>query len=504
MDTTLSCPCRRATTRVRPQTEATSHNPSNESSQMDLCEHCVRRGLQAAHKRRQEAQQRYTMVRKECSQRLQRLEEQSCHQVLTNLPSLQHQCQEWHTRHCQLQQSSTDLALSVARRAVQIQQRQSQLEQRRIILSNQVQQLQHFQNNVLATSLSNSLYEGQAQIQTLRFAWAIQALELHRLDVGEMVDEFKKSSSSSSSSSSAVKSTNEATAHRHLRTTSRRAKGIGKIGGLPLPHAGPELYGVLPARELQSALRLVASVTQLVAQCLAIALPHPILLHYTNPNTFAKDFVGLDNDDQTMDIANKHTLPNAETSSNSRNEPDNQTRDTQSAATNEPSSEKQPSSLASILDDLSHSFLSRATRRVMGGPSATEGTPLSTANTTSLLAAKAQRGVVPPSMDPALVQKRVRHARAAVLAENSRCRSLPSSQYTLSTDREGDADGSSSNGPDEFAIALQLLQNDIVALCIRAGVSVDALWPAEAVLLNLHALYRHLKAQVYEEGKAES
>jgi hypothetical protein len=44
---------------------------------------------------------------------------------------------------------------------------------------------------------------------------------------------------------------------------------------------------------------------------------------------------------------------------------------------------------------------------------------------------------------------------------------------------------------ERFAIGLQLLQNDIVALCIRAGVDVSQLWPAESVLLNLHSLWRH-------------
>jgi hypothetical protein len=40
------------------------------------------------------------------------------------------------------------------------------------------------------------------------------------------------------------------------------------------------------------------------------------------------------------------------------------------------------------------------------------------------------------------------------------------------------------------------LQNNIVALCIRAGVPVTALWPAEAVLLNLHALQVYCREQL--------
>jgi hypothetical protein len=92
--------------------------------------------------------------------------------------------------------------------------------------------------------------------------------------------------------------------------------------------------------------------------------------------------------------------------------------------------------------------------------------------------------IIPPSMDSTAVTRRLRHACSAVLAEDH---SPSTSLYALShtiTDQ------------DEFAIGLQLLQNDIVALCIRAGVPVAALWPAEAVLLNLYALWMYCGEQV--------
>ena len=44
---------------------------------------------------------------------------------------------------------------------------------------------------------------------------------------------------------------------------------------------------------------------------------------------------------------------------------------------------------------------------------------------------------------------------------------------------------------EKFATGMQLLQNDVVALCFRAGVDVSNLWPAESVLLNLNSLWRH-------------
>jgi hypothetical protein len=47
-----------------------------------------------------------------------------------------------------------------------------------------------------------------------------------------------------------------------------------------------------------------------------------------------------------------------------------------------------------------------------------------------------------------------------------------------------------------FAIALQLLQNNVIVLCIRAcWCPVSKLWPAEAMLLNLHALDAYCEQQ---------
>jgi hypothetical protein len=89
-------------------------------------------------------------------------------------------------------------------------------------------------------------------------------------------------------------------------------------------------------------------------------------------------------------------------------------------------------------------------------------------------------------MDRDAVVERLQHARHAVLAENE---SRNSCNYVLSA-----------SNPDEFAIGLQLLQNDVVALCIRAGVLIEDLWPAEALLLNLQALFKYSKKQVNGGG----
>jgi hypothetical protein len=215
----------------------------------------------------------------------------------------------------------------------------------------------------------------------------------------------------------------------------KHARGIGKIGGLPLPHAGPELFGVLPLDELQSALRLVASLTSLVSRCLGILLPHSILL---KPNTpFEEDIAGFE---------------------------------WHSAQTGEGGNPDQPETNSSSLVSLAE----RATRNVFASVMSPQVSR----------EAVSQLPVPPPSMDPEKVRQRLSHARAAILAEDQ---TKGSCSYALS--------GHVIN-EDEFAIALQLLQNDIIALCIRAGVPVAQLWPAEAVLLNLFALFEFCKSEV--------
>ena len=130
-------------------------------------------------------------------------------------------------------------------------------------------------------------------------------------------------------------------------------------------------------------------------------------------------------------------------------------------------------------------------------------------------------------MEASTVHARLRHAKAAIIAEDH---STKSSKYALSMssssssprhsapanttttsnstssasrDRNGGhinnliaPSPSEQDEADEFAIGLQLLQNDVVALCIRAGVPVAALWPAGAMLLNLHALWIYCQVQV--------
>jgi len=126
-------------------------------------------------------------------------------------------------------------------------------------------------------------------------------------------------------------------------------------------------------------------------------------------------------------------------------------------------------------------------------------------------------GTTLPPMDDASISQRLRHATCAVISEgyDSSNRKLleqtrgfsfelkppnwtkgtkanltnPSSSQ--STDREALL-----RQEENFRVGLELLQNDIVALSIHAGVPVSTLWPAEAVLLNLHSLMLFCRDQI--------
>jgi len=122
-------------------------------------------------------------------------------------------------------------------------------------------------------------------------------------------------------------------------------------------------------------------------------------------------------------------------------------------------------------------------------------------------------------MDEKSVNRRLRHATCAILRENDEAagNGVELVDYELiapqwnstgnnSTVPEGihsNVDSSATLARDDlrhqeerFATGLQLLQNDVVALCIRAGVPVQTLWPAEALLLNLNALLLHCQQQI--------
>jgi hypothetical protein len=255
----------------------------------------------------------------------------------------------------------------------------------------------------------------------------------------------------------------------------RRARGIAKIAGLPLPNAGPELYGVLPPKELQSALRLVAMVTSTLARCLGIVLPHPILL--TLGTGSSGDITDTVSDEEicqrrhlvvgstgrgpvSEDIATAHQY-------HSQNHSHFSSAGSGGISSNSGHAPVGSSSTSSLLSMMDGSYWTTKAKKALAkatGQQPVEKPP--------------QNTVISPSTDATIVAQRLQYATSAILADDTTV-SANSSKFSLSTDVMNE---------DEFAIALQLLQNDVITLCIRAGVPVSKLWPAEAMLLNLHEL----------------
>jgi hypothetical protein len=351
----------------------------------------------------------------------------------------------------------------------------------------QRQQLERLQKAIQDEAMMTSIQEAQSQVRRLRWQWALQAFAMHRLDAEEPANKKPTMPTSASTGKGAegTATTTSSSSSSNNTNSRKQARGIGKIGGLPLPHAGPELYGVLPPNELQSALRLTSSVTASVARCLGIILPHPVLLQ--PGDSPIRDIVEMAVQHTSQ---RQHAAPHGNTTRDTNNMDDGDVHQQQEVVIPESTStstaaflSSSTASLASLMGQTAKKAIARATGQ-------------------QLLEETVAQVAIPITMEPALVQQRLHHAVAAVLAEantsstpsNNGAASAMGNSCTASTTRY--ALSATATASDKFAIALQLLQNNIVALCIRAGVPVTALWPAEAVLLNLHALQVYCREQL--------
>lgn len=398
--------------------------------------------------------------------------------------------------------------------------------------------LRRYGNAVNGSSMSAAIESTRRQVRISRFTWAVQAFEAHRLDS----DSGNGGTGGDADSDDAGDGRSEATERdRKLIAEGRmkHARGVGKIGGLPLPHAGPELFGVLPPLELQSALRQVASLTNLVARCLGINLPHPVLLTPPSPSrSSANARIGnAGSDDITAGVALRSSLRSGWEGGRGGSGQDGS--GTSSAAKSAAAAAASggggaaadlsgsTASIASLLLGQSQALLARAAAATMttirgggggggggldgpivdggvgvGGSAArrreTSATTLRSLSSSALTSNASSSSLATADNEAAAVQRRIQHSRAAILAERNCCWDAATASgdeaaatYALSVDVITQ---------DEFAIALQLLQNDVVALCIRAGVPVDRLWPAEAMLLNLQELFDYCNRQVLKSG----
>jgi hypothetical protein len=403
------------------------------------CPACVQRSLKPYKERHAQALLDHAEAKKKCARELRN------HNHHQRLSALQAESQQLRDRLTTMRKECSDMAVRVATQAIE---NDRHRENAGVGTDIELQQfhLARFEQELLQGSMAHAIEVATSQVRVLRFQWARKALAMHRLDID--LEDVKL-----------TQLQRRRQQNQPNQVIQRRARGIGKIGGLPLPHAGPELYGVLPPRELQSALRLVASVTCTVARCLGIVLPHTILL---TPNGPAGDIA-----DTVSDGAVKQKAKDVDSNGSSRGNEKQQQHD-------QPVGSSSTASLYSLMDasywkqsakKVAKSALSRATGHV---------TERSVEPVT----------ITPPSLDTSQVSRRLHHATAAVIAEDQ---NPMSSKYALSAEVMNQQD---------FAIALQLLQNNVIVLCIRAGVPVAKLWPAEAMLLNLHALDAYIQQQI--------
>mmetsp|Transcript_14398 Transcript_14398/g.23777 ORF Transcript_14398/g.23777 Transcript_14398/m.23777 type:complete len:443 (-) Transcript_14398:84-1412(-) len=425
------------------------HGPSD--SRDSFCPTCVQNSLQNLKQLHEAAMEHRNVARDNCAQHL--VADGSAGRNTTTrhnngqqrLSELGYESDVLRERLAKLRQECSSLAVEVASQVVENDERRAQLpeEQHQQLPKEQLQRLQQALFEPGSGAMAKAILTATDAITRLRFSWALQVFSMYRLDV-EKVEK---------------------------RLRSKNARGIGKIGGLPLPHAGPELYAVLPPKELQSALRLVAGLTATLARCLGILLPHPILLQ---PHSSQGDII------ESASVVSE--VPQKEVAAVIEEVP---SRNATTATT-------ATASILSLMETTTwgrsaKTALQRATGKVLL-PQQQQQQPQQIAPPPPPPPMLEDQVVVPPSMDSTAVSQRLLHATAAVIAEDAAGRET----FAIAVAANN---GSTTNG-DNFAIGLQLLQNDVVALCIRVGVPVSELWPAGAVLLNLQALLLYCRQQV--------
>ena len=317
----------------------------------------------------------------------------------------------------------------------------------------------------------------------------------------------------------------------------RIAHGIGKISGLPLPHAGPALYGIMPAGVLTSSLRLVASLTTLLAKCLGISLPHPILLHPPrDPSYVMKEQGDIIHDsleespekrplDDLVTWKDVYSLGHEDTRKVHENMEDKDTSfningmTKKRLPTHTSSFSNTASSTFQAISSSSSSFISmmkassnKITRSAHKVIDKMTGHTYGDKSVHHENSGKNHHPVVVPTMDNESVQQRLNYAVSAKVCEgyhqpmrgntgkhhhgaifdlkpplNSLSSRVDSREETLKNE-------------ENFIVALELLQNNIVGLCVHSGVPVSTLWPAEAILLNLYSLLLFCREQTESKG----
>ncbi|KAL7439964.1 hypothetical protein ACHAXM_012149 [Skeletonema potamos] len=429
-----------------------------------------------------------------------------------------------------LRSQSNDLAVSVTAKTMKNNERQANLElysQQVILAQERLNTMKHClvlqadekkldgaPNNdfVCDGRLRDALDHGRHQIQSLRFQYALRVFDMHRIDVGEEYSNENKGN-----------------------INKNNATGVGKIGGLPLPHAGPALYSVLPQGVLASSLRLVASLTNLVSRCLGVVLPHPILVCAKECSRCRAlydfggdviDTISFDDNDIDEGLCDDACISLCDACcQEGSSSPGKIQRGTAHGSKSNVSHAKMltPNTTHSPKKSLI-SFVGASARKAIALTASAMTNAQNAAYSSGASAhAKSEQSTSSQviATSPYIITKRINHASFAVLAESYES---GATEYVLNPPRlkeDGGSNegkilspvneaGTSSNSQSQlfsnredfhsaeerFFIGVQLLQNDVIALCFRAGVDVSKLWPAESVLLNLNALLQHCRTQI--------
>jgi hypothetical protein len=409
------------------------------------CAGCVRRILQPYINRHERALENHESAKRECARQLRKLKDP--HKWV----ELQAESEELRAQLARLKRECGDMAVRVAAQAVENDSHRDVLGMGPSPHRSRID-LQRLQTSLLEGSMVNAVEAATRHVRVLRFQWARKVLTMHRLDIDP--EDIKLTP--------LQKRRQETQPGQQLQ---RRARGIAKIAGLPLPNAGPELYGVLPPKELQSALRLVAVVASTVARCLGIVLPHPILLTLSTGPSGEGDITELvaDDDLQQRRGGGSRTQGDGSSTIKSNNPSHGFFQSSHQGVSGTPP--VGPSSTSSFMSLMDGSYWTTKAKKALAKATGQQTIEKAVANT-----------LIPPSTDATIVAQRLEHTTAAILADDD---SANSSKFTLSAEMIHH---------DDFAVALQLLQNNVIVLCIRAGVPVAKLWPAEAMLLNLKEL----------------
>ena len=366
-----------------------------------------------------------------------------------------------------------------------------------------------------------------SEVRSRRLALALQAFDAHRIDIGPDCSNTVQNSNDEDTveGHDADETGAKARAAARRERMRRRPRGVGKICALPLPHAGPALYGVLPPAVLASSLRLVSSLTVVLSRCLGIALPHPIFLRPLIASSTTSTSSSSSRAKARAAAALAHaqrkecgdiieTVDNGEVLEYmlALNGGD----DTEDVISNGNTTSSSSGSQALLSSASSMRTLGRTARWALAkatGHSTTTSEVAAAKSPSSTSASNAVMSEAPPMysnlsnakqtynapIDKATMANQIRHAAAAVIWEGS---DGTGGEYTLIPPGWTGAPVRTRSPEDDFATGLQLLQNDVVALCIRAGVQVSDMWPAEALLLNLDLLRIHLSSQADEENSS--